>query len=63
MLAVLTEGAKASETLNNVKEVECRGAPVVGCVSDMIDAETFVDEVTVPELGELEPFVRVPTLA
>ncbi|WP_435184884.1 glutamine--fructose-6-phosphate transaminase (isomerizing) [Halobellus sp. EA9] len=58
VLAVLTEGAKASETLNNVKEVESRGAPVLGCASDTVDAEKFVDEVfTVPELGELEPLV------
>ncbi|MFB6308739.1 MAG: glutamine--fructose-6-phosphate transaminase (isomerizing) [Haloarculaceae archaeon] len=58
VLAVLTEGSKASETLNNVKEVESRGAPVLGCASDTVDAEKFVDEVfTVPELGELEPLV------
>ncbi|MFA1612236.1 glutamine--fructose-6-phosphate transaminase (isomerizing) [Halobellus rubicundus] len=58
VLAVLTEGAKARETLNNVKEVESRGAPVIGCASDVVDAEKFVDKVfTVPELGELEPLV------
>jgi glucosamine--fructose-6-phosphate aminotransferase (isomerizing) len=58
VLAVLTEGSKPSETLNNVKEVESRGAPVIGCASDVVDAEKFVDEVFgVPELGELEPLV------
>ncbi|MDQ2056407.1 glutamine--fructose-6-phosphate transaminase (isomerizing) [Halobellus sp. H-GB7] len=59
VLAVLTEGANADETLNNVKEVESRGAPVIGCASDTIgDAEKFAEEVFwVPELGELEPLV------
>ncbi|MFD1685895.1 glutamine--fructose-6-phosphate transaminase (isomerizing) [Halobellus litoreus] len=59
VLAVLTEGTNAEETLNNVKEVESRGAPVIGCVSEgMDDAGKFVDEVfEVPELGELEPLV------
>jgi glucosamine--fructose-6-phosphate aminotransferase (isomerizing) len=58
VLAVLTEGANAKETLNNVKEVESRGAPVLGCASDVVDAEKFADEVfEVPELGKLEPLV------
>ena len=59
VLAVLTEGAKATETLNNVKEVESRGAPVLGGASDAVpDAEKFVDEAfVVPALGELEPLV------
>jgi glucosamine--fructose-6-phosphate aminotransferase (isomerizing) len=59
VLAILTEGASAEETLNNVKEVESRGAPVLGCASEeMEDAGKYVDEVfEVPELGELEPLV------
>jgi glucosamine--fructose-6-phosphate aminotransferase (isomerizing) len=58
VLAILTEGARAEETLNNVKEVESRGAPVIGSASDVVDAEKYVDEVfQVPELGELEPLV------
>jgi glucosamine--fructose-6-phosphate aminotransferase (isomerizing) len=59
VLATLTEGTRAKETLNNVKEVESRGAPVIGCASSAVeDAEKFVDEVfEVPELGELEPLV------
>ena len=58
VLAILTEGAKASETLNNVKEVESRGAPVVGAVSEVVAAETVDDEVfEVPSLGALEPLV------
>ncbi|MGQ4554932.1 glutamine--fructose-6-phosphate transaminase (isomerizing) [Halobellus sp. GM3] len=58
VLAVLTEGSNADETLNNVKEVESRGAPVIGCASLSVDAEKYVDEVfEVPELGELESLV------
>jgi glucosamine--fructose-6-phosphate aminotransferase (isomerizing) len=58
VFAVLTSGSRAAATLNNVKEVESRGAPVIGCVSDAVDAERFVDEtLSVPELGELEPLV------
>jgi glucosamine--fructose-6-phosphate aminotransferase (isomerizing) len=58
VLAVLTKGSNAKETLNNVKEVESRGAPVLGCASEVVDAEKFVDEVfEVPDLGELEPLV------
>lgn len=59
VLAVLTDGSNAEETLNNVKEVESRGAPVLGAVSGVVeDAEKFVDEVfPVPGLGEMEPLV------
>ena len=58
VLAILTEGSRASETLNNVKEVESRGAPVLGAASEVVDAEKFVDEVfEVPSLGTLEPLV------
>jgi glucosamine--fructose-6-phosphate aminotransferase (isomerizing) len=58
VLAVLTEGSNAKETLNNVKEIESRGASVLGCASDVVDSEKFVDEVLeVPELGKLEPLV------
>jgi glucosamine--fructose-6-phosphate aminotransferase (isomerizing) len=58
VLAILTEGSRASETLNNVKEVESRGAPVLGAASEVVDAEKFVDEAfEVPSLGALEPLV------
>lgn len=54
MLAVPTEGSTPEETLNNVKEAESRGAPVLGAVSGAVaDAEKFVDKVfEVPELGD-----------
>ncbi|WP_135820714.1 glutamine--fructose-6-phosphate transaminase (isomerizing) [Halostella litorea] len=57
VLAVLTEGANPRATLNNVKEVESRGAPVVG-VTSLGDAEKFLDaSFEVPELGRLEPLL------
>jgi len=57
VLATLTEGSRPRETLNNVKEVQSRGAPVVG-FSSLDDAEKFLDEVVaIPDLGMLEPLV------
>jgi len=57
VLAVLTEGTRPAETLNNVKEVESRGAPVIG-LSSHPPAEKFLDTtVSVPDLGCLEPLV------
>ncbi len=57
VLAVLTEGTRPAATLNNVKEVESRGAPVIGSCS-YEPAEKFLDaSFAVPELGELEPLV------
>ncbi|WP_323190345.1 glutamine--fructose-6-phosphate transaminase (isomerizing) [Halostella sp. PRR32] len=57
VLAVLTEGANPKATLNNVKEVESRGAPVVG-ISSYEGAEKFLDATfDVPELGRLEPLL------
>ena len=57
VLAVLTGGANAEATLNNVKEVESRGAPVLGCTS-LPDAEKFLDvPFEIPDLGSLSPLV------
>jgi glucosamine--fructose-6-phosphate aminotransferase (isomerizing) len=57
VIATLTDGANPQETLHNVKEVQSRGAPVVG-VSSLDDAESYLDVgFDVPELGELEPLV------
>lgn len=59
VLAILTAGSNPDETLNNVKEVEARGAPVIGCRTatrsemDKFAIQTF----QVPELGEFEPLV------
>jgi len=57
VLAILTDGANPRETLNNVKEVQSREAPVIG-ISSLEDAGKFIDaEFTVPETGMLEPLV------
>ncbi|WP_435358652.1 glutamine--fructose-6-phosphate transaminase (isomerizing) [Haloarchaeobius sp. DFWS5] len=57
VVAVLTDGAAPRKSLNNVKEVESRDAPVVG-VSSLDDTTKYLDvEFTVPELGVLEPLV------
>ena len=59
VLAVLTDGARPEETLNNVKEVESRGAPVVAVTSaDTDEAKRLADAAfTVPSLGEMEPLL------
>jgi len=57
VLAVLTEGSAAEATLNNVKEVAARGAPVIGATS-RDDVEGYLDaRIDVPEAGVLEPVV------
>jgi len=57
VVAVLTGGARAAETVNSVKEVESRGAPVVGLCTDGI-GEKFVDDaLAVPDLGAMSPLV------
>ena len=61
VLAVLTDGARTAETTNNVKEVQARGAPVVGVTSErMADASESLKlhtELPVPDIGALEPLV------
>ena len=57
VIALLTEGTRAEETLNNVKEVESRGAPVIGVTSRDAD-QSFCDAtIDVPAVGEMEPLV------
>ncbi|MFB6211023.1 MAG: glutamine--fructose-6-phosphate transaminase (isomerizing) [Halobacteriales archaeon] len=57
VLAVLTEGARPEETLNNVKEVESRGAPVLGVTSRPETAKYLDVTFEIPDLGMLEPLV------
>ncbi|WP_227134384.1 glutamine--fructose-6-phosphate transaminase (isomerizing) [Halorubellus salinus] len=57
VLTVLTEGARPKETLNNVKEVESRGAPVIGFSSYDAAANYLDVEIPIPDLGVLEPLV------
>jgi len=57
VLAVLTDGANPHKTLNNIKEVQARGAPVIGC-SSLDDGECRLDELfQVPDVGLFEPLV------
>jgi len=57
VLAVLTKGSNPEATLNNVKEVESRGAPVIGFSSHEAGEKYLDTVVAVPELGLLEPLV------
>jgi glucosamine--fructose-6-phosphate aminotransferase (isomerizing) len=57
VVAVATEGTRPDETLNNVKEVESRGAPVVAVTSSEKVAELADVTFRVPSLGEMEPLV------
>ncbi|MFB6283487.1 MAG: glutamine--fructose-6-phosphate transaminase (isomerizing) [Halobacteria archaeon] len=57
VLAVLTEGTKPRDTLNNVKEVESRGGPVIGA-SSIEGSEKYLDiEFEVTDLGLMEPLI------
>ncbi|WP_074796701.1 glutamine--fructose-6-phosphate transaminase (isomerizing) [Haloferax larsenii] len=57
VLAFLNDAAAADETVNNVKEVESRGAPVIG-LSTPDETNSFCEHsIDVPELGRLEPLV------
>ncbi len=57
VVAVLTEGADPEKTLKAVKEVDSRGASVLG-VSSEDDAGKFLDTMlSVPEVGVAEPVV------
>ncbi|ELZ97035.1 glucosamine--fructose-6-phosphate aminotransferase [Haloferax mucosum ATCC BAA-1512] len=57
VLAFLNQSASPEETLNNVKEVESRGAPVI-CLSTSGGTESFCDHtIEIPDIGRLEPLV------
>jgi glutamine--fructose-6-phosphate transaminase len=60
VLALLTDGSRADETRNNVKEVQARGAPVIGVTGGDETAAGSVGldvDLPVPETGALEPLV------
>ncbi|XGI84243.1 glutamine--fructose-6-phosphate transaminase (isomerizing) [Halorutilales archaeon Cl-col2-1] len=55
VVAVLTQATRPGETLNNVKEVKSREAPVIG-VSSVDRAGRYADDVLeVPDAGAMEP--------
>ena len=57
VLAVLTDGARADETMNNVTEAQTRGAPAIGCVSAGEEYNTLDVSLPVPDVGIVEPLV------
>ena len=57
VLAVLTDGARAEETMNNVTEAQTRGAPALGCVSVGAEYATLDASFEVPDVGVAEPLV------
>ncbi|ELZ51156.1 glucosamine--fructose-6-phosphate aminotransferase [Halorubrum distributum JCM 9100] len=57
VLAVLTDGARADETMNNVTEAQTRGAPAIGCVSAGEEYGTLDVSLPVPDVGLVEPLV------
>ncbi|SIR73484.1 glutamine--fructose-6-phosphate transaminase [Haladaptatus litoreus] len=57
VLAILTEGTSAHETLHNVKEVESRGAPAIGVSSETDLNPVFDTVLEVPNVGLMEPVV------
>ena len=57
VLAVLTEGGRAQETMNNVTEAQTRGAPALGCVSEADKYDTLDISFDVPDVGIVEPLV------
>jgi len=57
VLAVLTDGARADETMNNVTEAQTRGAPALGCVSAGDTYDTLDVSFEVPNVGVVEPLV------
>ncbi len=56
VLAVLTDGAQPEKTHNNIKEVQARGAPVIGC-SSLNDDRLLDEQFAVPDVGLFEPLV------
>jgi len=57
VLATLTEGTRAEETVNNVKEVQAREAPVIGATSEETTDRYLDIALPVPEAGLMEPLV------
>ncbi|OYR42870.1 glutamine--fructose-6-phosphate transaminase (isomerizing) [Halorubrum sp. Hd13] len=57
VVAVLTERARADETMNNVTEAQTRGAPALGCVSAGEEYNTLDVSFAVPDVGVVEPLV------
>jgi len=57
VVALLTNETASAKTLNNVKEVKSRGAPVIGVTSDPSATEHVDATFDVPDSGPMEPVV------
>ncbi|ELZ04569.1 glutamine--fructose-6-phosphate transaminase (isomerizing) [Natrialba aegyptia] len=57
ILAVLTEGTRPEETLNNVAEAQTRGAPAIGIVDGSVETNSLDTAFSVPSLGPVTPLV------
>lgn len=57
VIAMLTSGTETERTLNNVKEVKSRGAPVIGIASEANETRYADTTIPVPEGGLMEPVV------
>ncbi|OIB56011.1 glutamine--fructose-6-phosphate transaminase (isomerizing) [Natrialba sp. SSL1] len=57
VLAVLTEGTRPAETLNNVAEAQTRGSPAIGIVDGTVETNALDVSFEVPSLGTATPLV------
>ncbi len=57
VIAILTEGSNPTKTINNVKEVGSRGAPIIGITSTPDHSAHLETTFEVPSCGPLEPVV------
>ncbi|AXG06286.1 SIS domain-containing protein [Haloplanus rubicundus] len=57
VIAILTDQTAAKKTVNNVKEVESRGAPVIGVMSEPSISSDVDTVFEIPACGPLEPVV------
>ncbi|MGM0606198.1 MAG: glutamine--fructose-6-phosphate transaminase (isomerizing) [Halobacteriota archaeon] len=57
VLAVLTDGGRPSETMNNVVEAQTRGAPAIGALGEGVDDGALDVVFDVPDVAIFEPLV------
>ncbi|MHC3437137.1 glutamine--fructose-6-phosphate transaminase (isomerizing) [Natrialbaceae archaeon A-gly3] len=57
VLAVLTEGTRPAETLNNLAEAQTRGAPAIGVTDGTVDSGVLDVALEVSPLGDVTPIV------
>ena len=57
ILAVVTESARPEKTINNINEVQARGAPILGVTSEETTTGKLDEQFTVSGGGPFEPLV------